>query len=444
VGGLQDGNYKVCFDAGVGGYLSECYDDQEWMNWGNATLVSVVTAQTTTLRDAVLAQAGTIAGSVKNSSGSGIAMVMVTIYDSNNMMIRATQTDWSGNYTLSGLQNGNYKVCFDAMMTGGYPSECYDDQAWMDLAHATPVSVVSGQTATLHDAVLTQAVYYTVSSVAGPGGSISPASQSVLNGMIALFTIIPDPGYEVSSVSGCGGTWSGGNSFSTAPVTFDCTVTAAFSRIVDTVPDAFMFVDQTGVALNTTVVSNAITVAGINAGAPISVTGGQYSVNNGVFTNEAGTVYNGNTVSVRLTSSGSSSTAVNAVLTIGGVSGAFSVTTREAYQFSGFLQPVMNDGSSIFKSGRTVPIKLQLTGAGGVFVTNASATLRVFKVTNDILGTMDVDSSVNASSDTSFRYDPVANQYICNMSSRGLGTGTFVLRVELDDGSAHEARISFR
>jgi hypothetical protein len=69
------------------------------------------------------------------------------------------------------------------------------------------------------------------------------------------------------------------------------------------------------------VTSNTITVAGINTAAAVSITGGEYSVNSGAWTPAAGTVENGDAVQVRLTSS---------TLTIGGVSGAFDVTTEAA------------------------------------------------------------------------------------------------------------------
>jgi len=101
--------------------------------------------------------------------------------------------------------------------------------------------------------------------------------------------------------------------------------------VVDTQPDAFTFTPQTGVALNTTVTSDTFTVSGINAAAAISITaGGSYSVNGGAFTMVSGTVTNGNTVAVRLTSSGSYSTQTCATLTIGGVQGSFCATTQGA------------------------------------------------------------------------------------------------------------------
>lgn len=96
----------------------------------------------------------------------------------------------------------------------------------------------------------------------------------------------------------------------------------------DTTPDAFTFTDQTGVAVSTTITSAAITVAGINAAASISVSNGTYDINSsGSFTASSGTVNNGDTVRARHTSSGSNSTAVDTIVTIGGVSDTFTSTT---------------------------------------------------------------------------------------------------------------------
>ena len=98
----------------------------------------------------------------------------------------------------------------------------------------------------------------------------------------------------------------------------------------DTTPNAFSFTAQTGVGLSAVVTSNSITVTGINTGAAISITGGTYSVNGGAYTAVAGTVNADDTVTVRQTSSASYSTTSIATLSVGGVSGAFSVTTRAA------------------------------------------------------------------------------------------------------------------
>ena len=95
----------------------------------------------------------------------------------------------------------------------------------------------------------------------------------------------------------------------------------------DLEPDAFSFTDQTDVAVSTQITSNTITVAGITSAAAISVTGGEYAINGGSYTTDAGTVENGNTVTVRHTSSGSFSTATSTTLTISEVSETFTSTT---------------------------------------------------------------------------------------------------------------------
>lgn len=103
----------------------------------------------------------------------------------------------------------------------------------------------------------------------------------------------------------------------------------------DIVPDSFTLVDQTNVPVSTAIESNAITLTGMDAGvdSPIAVTGGEYAVstdggaNFGAYTSAAGNVQLNYQVKVRVTSSASNSTAVNAQLTIGGVADTFTVTT---------------------------------------------------------------------------------------------------------------------
>lgn len=100
----------------------------------------------------------------------------------------------------------------------------------------------------------------------------------------------------------------------------------------DTTPDAFTFSDQTGVNLSTVITSNTITVSGINSATPISIsnctgTNCEYQINGGSWTSVAGTVLNGDTVTVRQTSSSNYSTQTELTLDIGGVTDTFSVTT---------------------------------------------------------------------------------------------------------------------
>lgn len=74
-------------------------------------------------------------------------------------------------------------------------------------------------------------VQHTVTPVAGANGSIAPSTPvQVNNGSTTSFTLNPNVGYVIGSVTGCGGSLAG-NVYTTAPVTADCTVNAAFNAV---------------------------------------------------------------------------------------------------------------------------------------------------------------------------------------------------------------------
>jgi lysophospholipase L1-like esterase len=122
-----------------------------------------------------------------------------------------------------------------------------------------------------------------------------------------------------------------------------------------------------------------------------------------------------------------------------------SCTTTVGYAFSGILQPVNPDGSSIFKLGSTVPVKFSLTDAGGVIQSAAVANLTIAKVDNSIDGSyIETTSTSAATTGTLFRYDATSQQYIFNLGTKELSKGTWSLKVTLDDGSSYVQRISLK
>ncbi|MEP7042034.1 MAG: hypothetical protein ABI843_03165 [Dokdonella sp.] len=73
------------------------------------------------------------------------------------------------------------------------------------------------------------AITFTVTPVAGGGGSLTPSTpQTVNDGAVVAFTLTPAAGFAIGTVDGCGGSLAG-NVYSTAPVHSDCTVNAAFN-----------------------------------------------------------------------------------------------------------------------------------------------------------------------------------------------------------------------
>ncbi|MDA9129090.1 fibrinogen-like YCDxxxxGGGW domain-containing protein [Candidatus Gracilibacteria bacterium] len=95
----------------------------------------------------------------------------------------------------------------------------------------------------------------------------------------------------------------------------------------DFVPDTFTLNDVTGADIDTLYTSNSITVSGINQTVMVSVAGGEYSVNNGVFVSVPGIVHKDDIIRVRQTSSSNNSTTTSTVLNIAGVSENYDVTT---------------------------------------------------------------------------------------------------------------------
>ncbi|MEK7546709.1 MAG: PxKF domain-containing protein [Patescibacteria group bacterium] len=98
------------------------------------------------------------------------------------------------------------------------------------------------------------------------------------------------------------------------------------------------------------------------------------------------------------------------------------------YNFGGFLPPIKSDGSGIYKQGSVLPVKFQLTDANNNLVSNATASLLL----------NDNDSG------NQFRYDAENNQYIFNLDTSSLTSGTWQLRVQLDDGMMYNVNMSIR
>lgn len=88
---------------------------------------------------------------------------------------------------------------------------------------------------------------------------------------------------------------------------------------LDVTPDAFSFVDQTGVATNTIIISNSVTITGINTPASVTISGEDpdFRIDGGPWIT-MGTINNGQTLELRITSNAAPSTTNDARVRIGG------------------------------------------------------------------------------------------------------------------------------
>jgi hypothetical protein len=99
-----------------------------------------------------------------------------------------------------------------------------------------------------------------------------------------------------------------------------------------TAPTEFTFSEKTGVALNTVVQSDSVTLSGFSSALAVSVSGAEseYSINGGAFTSAAGTILPNQTLRVQHTSASTASTAVTTTVTVGTYSTTFTSITSSS------------------------------------------------------------------------------------------------------------------
>ncbi|MCG3111157.1 MAG: PxKF domain-containing protein [Candidatus Manganitrophus sp. SB1] len=114
------------------------------------------------------------------------------------------------------------------------------------------------------------------------------------------------------------------------------------------------------------------------------------------------------------------------------------------HQFYGFLPPLTADGRTVFKLGSVIPVKFQLFDENSLPVSTAIAHLSLQKIsgTEPVGDPIDASSVSNADTGNQFRYSD--DQYIYNLDTKPLSSGTWQLRAMLDDGSTHTIQIDLK
>lgn len=173
-GNCATGDWKVEFDAGWNktGYASEWYDNKA--SDETADPIHITAPETITI-NAQLAQGTASGGSISGRVTDGtnpLFGVNVSVYDSNNSWIQSASTNCNGEYTVTGLAEGTYKVSFSDY-TYGLPSEWYNDKANFD--SADPITVTNSAPATGINAVLGSGQH------SGQQMSLAPVMMLLLN-----------------------------------------------------------------------------------------------------------------------------------------------------------------------------------------------------------------------------------------------------------------------
>lgn len=351
----------------------------------NAALSTLATSNTITVTGISVPVAISIVGGTYSVNGGSYTSNAGTVNNGETVNVRVTSS-------------ASYVTAVNATLTIGGVSDTFSVTT-KDSTQPDPFAFTDQTGAALSTTVTSNTI-----TVTGIG---SPAAISISGGTYSI---------NGGAFTSTAGTASNGNtvavrvtSAATPSTTVNATLTIggvsdtfSVTTLADTVPDAFTFTDQSNVAPDAEITSNTITVAGITAPVAISVLGGTYSVNGGAFTSTAGTMSSGDRVAVRVTSSGSYSATVGAILTVGGVSDTFSVTTRDANQpdafaFTDVTGAALNSevtSNTITVSGLEASAAVSISG--GMYSINSGAYTRsVGTVNNGDTVTVRITSSIN-------------------------------------------------
>jgi len=205
VRGLRTGWYRVEFNTdSVPQYVSVWYNDKP--DFDSADAVKGTEGSTTSDIDARLVQYGSLSGTVTDQGTNGIQNVRIMVYDlSKNQVVPYVDTDANGDYSVTGLPPGPYKINFFTILVPDYACCWYDNSR--NFSTATEVVVHDGAATGGIDATLLAAGYIT--------GTVSAVDVSSLNGvdvyaydaegfLIARDTTAYGGGYTIGGMDGSG------------------------------------------------------------------------------------------------------------------------------------------------------------------------------------------------------------------------------------------------
>lgn len=141
---LNPGRYWVM--AAADSFQAELYDNA--LSIDEATLVEITEDQHTEIH-VILDPLGSLKGTIRDSeSGEPIAGAIIRIFSENRKSehkpVYRGKSDDQGNYTLSAIQSGSYKMVVQA---AGYIKDYYDNARFIH--DATPIEITAAQTKTI-------------------------------------------------------------------------------------------------------------------------------------------------------------------------------------------------------------------------------------------------------------------------------------------------------
>jgi hypothetical protein len=119
-------------------------------------------------------------------------------------------------------------------------------------------------------------------------------------------------------------------------------------------------------------------------------------------------------------------------------------TSSCGYTLSGILAPFNSDGSSVFKYGSTVPVKVKITDCHGNPVANLAPVIG-WSMSSTATPTDAINEPVSTSAaDTTgvMRFDPTAGQYIYNFATKNLSDANAIYYMYVRESHSNPVQVS--
>lgn len=173
--GLASGKFRVQFDAyATDNFLSEWYDNAAGPDV--ATPVPVTPGSSVTGVDAVLAEGGTVSGTVTNPDGSPATYAYIQLYAGDEVAVQG-YADQLGRYSVTKVRTATYTVA----TSGGQGLQTWAPSA-TTISEATPFQVTGGSTVTGKDIRIQRGG--SISGTVTAEGVPNPAGQLVLTRVV--------------------------------------------------------------------------------------------------------------------------------------------------------------------------------------------------------------------------------------------------------------------
>jgi YD repeat-containing protein len=272
------------------------------------------TSSTVTIAGIDAGTAVSISGGQYRINGGAWTTTNGTVSAGQTLQVQVQAPAAGGASQTATLTVGGVTDTFQVTATADATPDAYD--------LGNPVAAASGAWSTSSTVTITGINAATAVSITGGQYRINGGAWTTTSGTVAAGQTVQ---VQVQAPATAGANQTATLTVGGVTDSFQVTATA------DTTPDAYDLGGPVTGASGAWSASNTVTIAGVNAAAPVSISGGQYRINGGAWTTTAGTVSAGQTVQVQVQAPSAGGASQTATLTVGGVTDTFQVTAAADY-----------------------------------------------------------------------------------------------------------------